>query len=151
MHTQWEDCTLRCRTLNKYTYFQETKGNLFRTTQSWNFILQRARPFSFWKRALPLENLYVNGKLWRGTKAKTRGNGGNVLCGLRVIPGLTTTNFRASWLVNPSTNPLDRKLNIFTKAHLQTKRNYSVFEHKRFGQLHSDVVWQAWNRCSLLP
>ena len=58
----------------------------------WNFIfelVEKARPFSFFQRALPLKNLEVYGKLLKGTKAKTRGNRGH---GLRsficVIPGL---------------------------------------------------------------
>ena len=37
---------------------------------------------------LPLENLKVNGKRLKGTKAKTRGNGGQGFCGLCIVPGL---------------------------------------------------------------
>ena len=56
--------------------------------QAWNFIFQRASPVSFWKGALPLKiNLKPMGNFWRGTKAKTRGNGGHGLRSLGVIQG----------------------------------------------------------------
>ena len=58
--------------------------------QAWKLMSERARPFSFLQRALPLGNLksvISRGNYWRGTRAKTRGKRRHGLCG---IPGLAT-------------------------------------------------------------
>ncbi len=53
--------------------------------QAWNFIFERARPFSFCQGQFYWKIERSMGNDWRGTKAKTRGNRS---CGLRVNPGL---------------------------------------------------------------
>ena len=46
-------------------------------TQAWNFIFERARPFSFCKGHFNWKTLKPMGNLCRGTRAKFKGNRGN--------------------------------------------------------------------------
>ena len=52
-------------------------------TQAWYFVLERARRFFLGKGHLYEEFVHFYWDFWKGTKAKTRGNGGNCLRCLR--------------------------------------------------------------------
>ena len=69
-------------------------------TGIWNFIFERARPFSFCKGHFYWKVLKSMGNFWRGTKAKTRGNGGRAPRCLREIPSLVfiSLKIRFCWL-----------------------------------------------------
>ena len=54
----------------------------------WNFIFERARPFSFYKGCFNWKTFKSIWKTFEGTKAKTRDNKGHGLCVLRVTLGL---------------------------------------------------------------
>ena len=58
-------------------------------SQAWNFIFGRAIQFAKGTSNDKSESQWET--FWRGTKAKTRGNGGNGLRGLGVIPDLIYT------------------------------------------------------------
>ena len=47
--------------------------------QTWNFVSERARPFSFWKGHFHVKIVKSMGSFWWGSKVKTRGNSLGVL------------------------------------------------------------------------